>query len=348
MVFVDYTIITEGGADGSTGADDIANISTALNSGKKIIRRLKVKKKTQTLQNFINEEIESTYDYEDVVSKLKSAERKSTNQVMDQETKTFGLEDEQGNLVKVWVPADQAEDFEEQLKGALEELDSDDDGDNSGVEIAEILYNLKGEFDILDVEYPTIPEDEENTEQSVEAGDAEAEGDEASTEGDPEAGTDDMAADGMDASADMAGGGEEQASSILQQVIDMMSADAEARKAEANAKKAEADADIATATANSAAAKISQEEQILDMEDYNNEQQAAEKEAKRLAKLAKYRHDMKKDDITQDIEGGMDSSYTDADNSATTGAIPEENEELASKVTRKQLSSILLKSLKSK
>jgi hypothetical protein len=45
-------------------------------------------------------------------------------------------------------------------------------------------------------------------------------------------------------------------------------------------------------------AKVKQEEQILDMEAHDKQQKGAEKEAKRLAKLAKWKHDMEKDEGT--------------------------------------------------
>ena len=79
---------------------------------------------------------------------------------------------------------------------------------------------------------------------------------------------------------------------LLTQVIDMMKADADARKAEAQAREAEAKTKQANAAREQAMARVKQEEQFLDMDEYNKNQKAKEKEAKRLAQLAKWKHDM--------------------------------------------------------
>ena len=92
----------------------------------------------------------------------------------------------------------------------------------------------------------------------------------------------------------MVAGGEEEvgAASALQQVIDALKADAEARKAEAEAKEAEAKARESEAAAKQAEAKVKQEEEVLDMEAYYDNQKEAKSETDRLAKLARYRHEL--------------------------------------------------------
>jgi hypothetical protein len=79
---------------------------------------------------------------------------------------------------------------------------------------------------------------------------------------------------------------------LLTQVIDMMKADADARKSEAQAREAEAKTRQAGAARDQAMARVKQEEQFLDMDEHNKNQKAKEKEAKRLAQLSKWKHDM--------------------------------------------------------
>jgi len=232
----------------------------------------------------LKEAVESTFDQADVISKLKQSERAN---VTDEETTTFALEDEDGIIIKVTVRKDQAEDFEAALGMALAAKDEDEDNDNTGQEIAEVLFDMKDRFEIVDVDFPAIPEDEEEEGQTVEG-----EGDDLDIEGEggDEEGDDmDMEADDMDMEADT---DEADAGTALTQVIDMMKADAEAKKAEAEARTAEAKAEESRYAAQASVAKVKQEEQILDMESHNDRKKKENEEAKRLAQLAKYKHEM--------------------------------------------------------
>lgn len=247
---------------------------------------------------------ETTFDPADVTSKLKAAEDRVN---AEDDTVPFGMEDEDGNLVKVYVRAEQADEFESalaQMLAGADEEDGEEDGAIEGKEIAEVLFQLKDKFDIVDVEWPEIEGDEEE-EQEVggeEGGDSfmDALGGEegAAPEGDMEGG--DMEGGDLEGGdlEDLEGGEggmemepEGGAESALQQVIDMMKADAEARKAESEARAEEAKARAAEANAQAASSKVKQEEQVLDMESFNDQKKAEEEEAKRLAKLAKWKHD---------------------------------------------------------
>jgi hypothetical protein len=68
------------------------------------------------------------------------------------DTITFGLETDDGKIVKVYVNAEQADDFEAELAQKLGELD----------DIGEVLNELSKNFEIVDVEWPD--EDEESGE----------------------------------------------------------------------------------------------------------------------------------------------------------------------------------------
>lgn len=242
---------------------------------------------------------ETSFDPADVISKLKDAEKRVG---AEEDTVPFGMEDEDGNVIKVYVRAEQADEFESALASMLagEDADPDEDGKLEGLEIAEVLFQLKDKFDIVDVEWPQIEGDEEE-EQEVEGegsftdqlgGEEGApEGEDIDVEGDADIDVEgDMEMEPGD-EGDMEMEPEGGVESALQQVIDMMKADAEARKAESEARAKEAEARAAEANASAASAKVKQEEQVLDMEAYNERKKEEEEEAKRLAKLAKWKHD---------------------------------------------------------
>ena len=270
--------------------------------------------------DFLKEAEDSDFDQSDVIAKLKSAAKDA--EMKGEDTVAFALEDENGAMVKVWVPQDQADDFQSALEMALSKNDADDDEQNNTVEIAEVLWKLRKDFDIVNVEWAEIPEDQEealpadvDVEGDVDV-DAEAEvGIEGDMEGDDDE-MEQMTADDAEGE-DLGDTGEEDAKTALQSVIDMMKADADARKAEAEAKQKEAEADIAKYNKQAAADKVKQEEEILDMEAYYDKQKEEKGEADRLAKLAKYRHDM-----ASDAEASIDSGAV-VDKEMTVAKSPE-------------------------
>ena len=266
------------------------------------------------------------FDPSDVLSKLRAAEERAQS---EDNTVGFALEDSDGQIVKVYVAADEAEEFERALGAALSGEDEDDDNQNTPLEIAEVLFNLKDRFSIVDVVWPPVqgdPEEQETTEDDLdvdveadaaEEGDleADAEGDEG--EGDEEA---DMEAELQDEDGDgEPDGGEEEAASALQSVIDMMKAQADAQKAEANAKEAEANAEEAKYNAQAAELKMRQEEEVLDMEAHNDKKKKEESEAKKLKDLARFRHEQAQEAGDQ-LAGVSVSKEVDVD-------LPEEDEE---------------------
>lgn len=257
------TLLTENAAGGSVsaGGGDIAGVRMPLGMDRKTKKRFK----NIVYRKIVEGAGEPKFDSTEVMSKIRAAER-NTKQTKD--TVTFGLEDDLGNVVKVLLPKEEAKEFEVALAAAL-----DDSGDEmKSQEIAEILFNLQSKFNIVDVEWPAVEEDEEDEVEAVALN------------------PDDIGAPPEMDGADV--GDTESAKSALDKVIDMMRADADARMAEANAKKAEAEAKAAEFAAKAAETKMRAEEEILDMEDFYSRQGEEDKEAKRLAKLAKYRHDL--------------------------------------------------------
>lgn len=297
----------------ATAAGDVAGAFAPLMGANTMIKRINdatikksVKKKTKksvkendgqttlglldAYKKIVAEGGESEFDQSAVISKLKSLEDKEKVDVRD--TVTFGIQDDNEQVVRVTIRAEQAEEFEKALQAVMAEMDEDE---NSKTEIAEVLFKLKDNFDIVNVVWPEIEEDEEVDPQQFgdEQGEPGMEGDGLEgLEGEPGMEGDDIGGD--------IGGGDEEVKGLLSQVIDMMKADAAARKADAEARIADAKAREQELGAKQAMAKIKQEEQFLDMEDYEKKQKAQEKEAKRLAQLARWKHEM----------GG--SGYTDA------------------------------------
>lgn len=305
--------LIEDAAAGSTSAGAVAGFRAHLGAApesrskkkkkKKKLRRRAMPTGTVFAMRFEGAEHE-TFDSADVISKLKNAEQSADH---EDDSTGFALEDEDGRIVKVYVAADQAQDFEKALGSALAGEDEDEEEvgseENTSLEIAEVLFNLKDRYTIIDVQWPEIEEDQEedvSVEDNIDAGGGDAEGDldpdieggEGEGEGE-EGGMEAELQGGEGDEFDLEGGemGEDPAASALDKVIDLLKAQADAQKAEANAKEAEANAQEAKYNASTAESKVKQEEEVLDMEAYYDDQKTIDKEAKKLSKLAKWKHE---------------------------------------------------------
>ncbi|MCK9369624.1 hypothetical protein M0R04_06925 [Candidatus Dojkabacteria bacterium] len=224
-----------------------------------------------------------SFNTTDAISKLKSLEDKESVDYRD--TATFGLVDSNKNIVRVTIPSDQAQGFEQDIQHVLGDRDESD----PAPEIAEILFNLKDRYTIVDVEWPEITSEEEEG-QELQGGEQKEEGGLGDL---PPGGEGIPGAEGGMPPAPVGGGDVTQVTTLLTQVIDMMTKDAEARKSEYQAKEAEANLRQAQAARDHGMNKVSQEEQYLEMDQYNKAQKEKDKEAKRLAQLSKWKHDMR-------------------------------------------------------
>lgn len=241
----------------------------------------------------------------DAISKLKSLENGEKQDKRD--TVTFGLDDDDRGCVRVTVRSDQAEEFEKALEAVLTNED-----DEELPEIAELLYKLKDKFDIVDVEWPEVEEDEE-TDQALDGG-----GDMGGDAGGDPAGME-LGGDDLDLGGDMTPPPESNPQDLLTQVIDMMKADAEARKADARAREAEAKNREAEAAIGQAQARVKQEEELLDMDTYNKNKKEEDKEAKRLAQLAQWRQEVANQDGGEaDDDFGLGQSIRGQENEERT------------------------------
>jgi hypothetical protein len=290
--------------------------------------------------------ISESFNMQDVVSRLKGVEH-SNNPAPNV---SYGVEDDSGNMMKITVKSDDSKDFESALATALS--DAQDykkvTGETRELSMAELLFNLKDKFDILDVEFPTIPKDAIYNADKVTYGDA------TGTEqgmgaggpddllGDPNGAPppDDGMIDGLDPNApkdgsmpppvgpdglpapDAAGGmgnpegvpgeageppiggemgddasvsdfppdtGETDEKSLIISVLNMLKADAEAKIAVANAEAEKARALQAQYSKEAAEGQLSREEENARLEAEMDRQKDKEKEAKKMADLARFR-----------------------------------------------------------
>jgi hypothetical protein len=310
---------------------------------KRVMNMETVKAKQGFLESLGVDHGKNDFDASDVLSKIDSAQKQER---LNDDTTAFGLEDDEGNLVKVYVKSDQAEEFENTLAAMLAgQTDGEEDENANAKEIAEVMFELKDKFDIVDVEWPGIETDEEEEQEVADpaaggmpaAGGAGAEG---GAEGDMAAvdggdlegleGAEGEDLEGLGDEEDMAA--DDDAKSALQAVIDVMKADAEAKQAEAEARTAEARAKEAEFAAQGAANKVKREEQVFDMEAAEKEEKERKKEAEQMAKLARFQHSK-----AQDAEAQL---------SFESCAEKDEDEDGSEEITLTELTELIFKNLR--
>ena len=305
------------GADIPMQKRDVGFLDFLTKNNKKYANSFQMKLVEKPFKMTINEDV----SLDQMFSKLSGIENSSRE--LDNNTTTYGVEDDAGNLMKITIKKDQAQDFEVALAQELAEVEhykmTGRGGEGRDISMAEVLFNLKKKFDIIDVEFPEIPSDKVYNADKVsdpdsldfdDNMDADLEDDEFGDglENEGELGDDDLPPDNdfdadLDADSDGLDDDDEDEldvgeefteqpddeESMLKQIIRMLSAEAEARKAqyEAEAEKSrEAQAEYAAKTAKQ---EVLKQEDLLRMEEEQKRQKEKEKEAKQLADLAKYR-----------------------------------------------------------
>lgn len=271
--------------------------------------------------------VNEAFDIQDVLSRLRGLEDRPNAR---QEGVTYGVEDNEGNVMKVTVRKDQAGEFETTLGHELADMEAFSVTGQSGKDIsmAELLFNLKDRFDIIDVQFPKIPTDvvynaddasfnvpdsqlsndevpdDEFDDMDIDSSmgpddmmnlddmdDIEGEGTEGElpdiegegTELDGE--LEDIDADGVEDFSEPT----EPEGSILDKVLDMLKSQADAERAKAEAAAEESRAKQAEYSARASEATIAQEEELARMEADMDQQKDKEKQARKLADIAKYR-----------------------------------------------------------
>lgn len=314
-------------------------------SFKDFIKKWQVGNGSKTFKPVKNFQIslKENFDLQDVLSRLSGMEPKGDFGVSD--NTTYGVEDDEGNIMKVTVPKNQADEFEAHLAHTL--ADMKDPGmlgsENKSVSMAELLFKLKDKFTIIDVDFPNIPTDvvynadkvssapssEFNSDVVPDGFGAEGEQSDELTDTDlggeilpnDMGGIDDLppvmnnktSININDVNSDEDLGGEpdaldnelppmegdaegvedfvetEDEGSILDKVIGMLKSQADAEKAKAEAEAEKYRAQQAEYSAKAATATIQQEEELAQMELEMKRQKEAQKEAKKLSDIAKFR-----------------------------------------------------------
>lgn len=305
-------------AAGSTGAASIAGargamfvtsrpmpalgVVTMSPYAPKAQQKRKAKKiKISTITESDNLDTVTTSSLKDLLrQKQRDSELRDTTEVL-------ALEDSDGAVVKVYVKKDQAEDFKAAIQSSIA------DAEEEGKELAEVLFDLHRDFDIVSVDWGkgSIPEDEEQTDDVTDSVDAEdkdyPDGDgigdiEADEQTDADDTSDGDMGDEMDLddlSPDTTGADVDGAidqSQLLQQILTLLTAQASAQHAKAEAEKAEADVRAAEAAGKAAQQYASHQEEVMDMENFNKRSQEEKRENQIQAKLIRYRHDLRKED----------------------------------------------------
>lgn len=105
--------------------------------------------------------ISESFELHDVLSRLSGIEGRATDWANSRDNVTYGVEDDEGNIMKVTVRKPQAQEFEVYLAQQLGDMEQSSlAGDTvQTVSMAELLFNLKDKFDIIDVDFPKIPTD---------------------------------------------------------------------------------------------------------------------------------------------------------------------------------------------
>lgn len=318
-------ILNETAGGGAVGAGGIAVrtdgpglAGTQRRKLQDFLRNFNKKVMNQFAYYVVPASVTEAFDTEDVLSRLRGIEGKKISPV---DHVTYGVEDDEGNIMKVTVRKDQAAEFEAVLAHEMAAIDAFSvTGQGQNVSMAELLYNLKDKFDIIDVQFPKIPTDVvyNADEASYSVGNEQPSTDvvgDAQTNLDDELGP---ATDGETA-LDLGTLGDEEGElpppgegeelpplegdaegvedfaetpdegSILDKVLDMLKAQAEAQTAQAQAEAEKYRAEQAEYSARAAQATVAQEEELARMELEMQKQKEKEARAKKLADIAKFR-----------------------------------------------------------
>lgn len=294
--------------------DSLLDFMTKFHS--KVANKAQMKPVKKPFNISLNEEVSLDQIYSKLSGVENSARKDEDNAV------TYGVEDDKGNIMKITVRSDQGQDFEVALAQELGDVEAykmtGRGGKGRDVSMAEVLFNLKQKFDVIDVEFPEIPtdkvynadkisdpsdvpesepdfDDDLGSDSPDDDLDLSDEADDTSeAEEDDDLDLDDDLDDEGDEDEDEDVGEdfdpeEQDEESILKNIVKMMAAEAEARKAQYEAEAEKSRAMQAEYSMKAAKEEMHKQEDLLSMEEEKKKQEEKEKEAKKLADLAKYR-----------------------------------------------------------
>jgi len=302
----------KGRDDYPTQKRDIGFLKYLQNRRKKIANGLNMKEIKTPFPVSLKENV----SLDQIYSKLGGVQNQS--RMHEDNTQTYGVEDDDGNLMKITIRGDQQDEFESALAQELAEVEeykmTGRSGHGGNVSMAEVLYNLKQNFDIVNVEFPEIPKDKIYNADKV------SEPDELDTlESQPNAPSDDESIDGEegfddgqsaegedeelndvdfgDEESEEEGeedlgtdfGSEDDEESMLKNIVNMLSSEAEARRAQYEAEAEKSRALQAKYSMKAAQEEMENQEELARMEQEMKQQKEKEKEAKKLSDLAKFK-----------------------------------------------------------
>jgi len=212
------------------------------------------------------------------------------------QTSVFGLQDGAGNIIRVTVKREEANEFESALNSLLSKTDQPK-------EVAEILYMLKDEFEILDVDWAQpITEDEPVPGNDAPGGedDLNLDGGEPAPEeggeddlnldlGDEGDGGEDLGLDGGDVGGEPTPDLQANTVDLLQQVINLLKQETEARAANAELNKTKTQSEITNAEMEQQQREIDRQTEIAKVEQYEEKQREQQKHDKLIQRIAKFR-----------------------------------------------------------
>lgn len=313
--------LNETASSGATSAGSIAVDMSGTSKDKNRKYSLKSfmdswQKKVKNLYVPYTISINENFDLESVFSRLSGMERRSLDKNQSMGT-TFGIEDDNGNLMKVTVDRSQADAFEDEVANYLADIKKTANNFPSpekerSVSMAELLFNLKGKFNIIDVDFPEIPKDVvynikdatavSDVGDEVAVPDAEGEfgGDEFDLntpldltdyeEAEPNIPPDEEVEDeDLDISSEFPEEAPDSESSILTKVIDMLKSQAESEIERAKAEAEKAKAEQARYTAQATQTALKDQEERLKYEVELEQEKKREKEARLMADMAKHK-----------------------------------------------------------
>lgn len=338
--------LAEDAVEGSVSATDIVStpypmlaateLKRVTNASEVPVFKYK-KKKKKGLKEYVGKSMnlkEEDLSVADIVGKLRHTQRVIDNKSYNR--KTFGIEDDKGRTVKISIRAEDAERFEAVLSDIV-------DRDNPPP-IAQIIYELKDDIDILDVKWPNViendedisskkPTDDDVPKDTESPTDDDKEGSEANedmpnfSEGPVDPNPDESlpridGADGDEIGTETKTSDDGDTKNLLKQVIDMLRADADARKADAQARESEARARESESALRDTRNKVAQEEQLLDLETKASLERIKQKEIRRQAQLKKATQKLDNVGSDQDdvdlTDGGNDDFNIPSDEEAKT------------------------------
>lgn len=254
----------------------------------------------------------------DVNGKIDNArkQRDLSDQSSANNTSTFGLQDAQGNIVRVTVDRDEAPEFEASLNSILSDTENPK-------EIAEIIYILRTDYDIVNVEwaepiteddampYTAIketPDEKEGKDGELDFGDLDV-SDELDSKDDKKLdGGEEGKDDNLDLDLDV--GDEEdnpnpaeepgangappialqsQTVDLLQQVIELLKKETDARAAEAELQRTKTQTEMDKIAAEQQKREIDRQVELAQVEEFEEREKEQSKHERLIQRIARYR-----------------------------------------------------------